>query len=190
MGPPSRSVLIVTTLINSWLLMQIIHESGHVLAGLLTGAEIQRVVLHPSTISRTDLAANPLPLLVCWAGPAFGAVAPLSLWLATRRFLPGAADWFQFLAGFCLIANGAYIAVGAQDQIGDAGDLLKYGSPAWLLLLFGLVTIPAGLRLWHGLGKSFGVGRHAQPVPWRTAIISLTVLLVILLSELILSPVS
>jgi hypothetical protein len=48
----------------SWLLMQAVHESGHVLGARLGGGTVAQVVLHPLTISRTDLAANPHPLLV------------------------------------------------------------------------------------------------------------------------------
>jgi hypothetical protein len=64
----------------------------------------------------------------------------------------------RFFAGFCLIANGAYIAAGSFQSIGDAGDLLHHGTPIWMLWLFGIVTIPAGLLMWNGLGKHFGLG--------------------------------
>ena len=54
----------LTTGVAAWLGMQQVHELGHVIGALVTGAQIESVVLHPLTISRTDLAHNPLPLVV------------------------------------------------------------------------------------------------------------------------------
>jgi Peptidase M50B-like len=67
----NQIVLILSTVLGSWLGMQAIHESGHVFGAWLTGGRVTRVVLHPLTISRTDLAHNPSPLAVVWAGPVF-----------------------------------------------------------------------------------------------------------------------
>ena len=150
--------LIVSTLVTSWLGMQALHESGHVLGALVTGAEVKRVVLHPLTISRTDLGKNPHPLAVVWAGPIIGVMIPLTFcgivsWLQ----MPGAFV-FRFVAGFCCVANGAYIAYGSMDGIGDCGEMLRNGSPMWHLWLFGVCTIPVGFMIWHGQGKYFGLG--------------------------------
>ena len=68
-----KAVLIGSTVLGSWLGMQAVHESGHALAARLTGGRVARVVLYPLTISRTDLADNPHPLAVAWAGPVVGA---------------------------------------------------------------------------------------------------------------------
>lgn len=182
-----QAVLMLTTAISVWLLMQAIHELGHVIGGFLSGAELRRVVLHPLTISRTDFGHNPSPLFVCWMGPLFGAISPLLLWQISSWQRLRCRFWLQFLAGFCLIANGAYLAVGVHEGIGDAGDLIRYGSTAWQLYLFGAVTIPAGLLLWNGLGASFGLGRNAVPVTWRAAIYSLGLLIVVIAAELLLT---
>jgi hypothetical protein len=160
-----RLALIVSTLLASWLAMQAVHELGHVSGAWLTGGRVARVVLHPATISRTDLTENPHPLAVAWCGPLVGAVMPLLLWLlAAGRRLPGTFV-LRFFAGFCLIANGAYLAAGAWAGIGDAGDLLRHGSPTWCLWLFGVVAVPAGLRLWHRQGRHFGLGAEPDHVP-------------------------
>jgi Peptidase M50B-like len=76
-----QAVLILSTLVGSWLGMQDVHELGHVLAAWLTGGRVAKVVLDPLTISRTDLAENPRPLIVTWGGPILGVFLPLALWL-------------------------------------------------------------------------------------------------------------
>src|SRR4029077_4923338 len=124
----------------------------------LTGGRVERVVLYPLTISRTDLAENPDPLLVAWAGPVFGAIAPVLVWLAARLARIPGAFVLRFFAGFCLLANGLYIGVGSFDGIGDCGDLLRNGAPNWHLWLFGALTAPIGLWLWHRQGPHFGLG--------------------------------
>jgi hypothetical protein len=153
-----QGILIISVLMGSWLGMQAVHESGHVLAALLSGGRVAKVVLHPLTISRTDLAYNPSPLLVVWAGPIFGITLPLALWSVSALLrLPGTFV-LRFFAGFCLIANGAYIGCGSFDRVGDCGEMLRHGSALWQLWLFGAVTVPAGLWLWQGQGSHFGLG--------------------------------
>lgn len=159
-----RSILITTTLLASWLGMQAVHELGHVTGARLTGGEVERVVLHPLTISRTDLSSNPQPLVVVWAGPVIGVLLPLAAWALTA-----AGNWrgsflLRFFAGFCLIANGLYISLGSLGAIGDCGEMLRRGSALWQLWLFGIVTTPAGFWLWHGQGKHFGLGQTPEPI--------------------------
>ena len=162
--------LITTFLLFCWLAMQTVHELGHVLGAWATGGEVMRLMLHPLSISRTDVMPNPRPLIVCWAGPLTGAASPVIACLIARLARCPGQSLFRFFAGFCLIANGLYIGVGAFDGIGDAGDLLRLGTPMWLLIGFGLTTAPAGLWMWHGLGKSFA------SADWRTAWISAALL--------------
>src|SRR5262245_25368228 len=153
-----QALLILGTLLATWLGMQAVHEFGHVLGAWLSGGRVARVVLHPLTLSRTDLADNPDPLTVVWAGPVVGVLLPLAAWgVAVVLRLPW-AYLPRFFAGFCLVANGAYIGGGSFDRLGDAGEMLRHGSPAWLLWLFGAVTVPAGLWLWHRQGRHFGLG--------------------------------
>jgi len=151
-------VLIVSAVLGSWLGMQAVHESGHVIAAWLSGGRVNRVVLYPLTISRTDLVENPHPLLVVWAGPLGGCLLPLLAWGIVALFRQPWVYLPRFFAGFCLIANGAYIAVGAFGLIGDAGEMLRHGSPLWSLLVFGIVAISVGLGLWHRQGSHFGLG--------------------------------
>ena len=175
-----QSILIVSVLLGSWLGMQAVHESGHVLGAYLTGGRVAKVVLHPLTISRTELSDNPRPLLVVWAGPVLGVLLPLTLWgIATCLRLPGAFV-LRFFAGFCLIANGAYIAGGSFDRIGDCGEMLRHGSAPWHLWLFGAATVPAGFWLWHRQGAHFGLGNAGAQVSAGVAYSSLVVCMVLL----------
>src|SRR5438093_41686 len=89
-------LLIGSTVLGSWLGMQAVHESGHVLGAWLTGGRVERVVLHPLTISRTDLAENPHPLIVVWAGPVVGVLVPLVLWAVATAFQVPVAFLFRF----------------------------------------------------------------------------------------------
>jgi hypothetical protein len=173
-------VLIGSTVLGSWLGMQAIHESGHVLLAWLTGGGVARVVLHPLTISRTDLADNPHPLLVVWGGPVIGVAVPVLLWaVAAVIRLPGAFV-LRFFAGFCLLANGLYIGIGSLDRIGDCGEMLRHGSEPWQLWLFGAVTAPIGLWLWHRQGPHFGLGQAGGQVNRGVAYGSLGVCLALL----------
>ena len=151
-------VLVTSTVLGSWLGMQAVHELGHVVGAWLTGGRVARIVLHPLTISRTDLAENPHPLFVVWSGPALGVLLPVVAWAAVARLRMPGRYVLRFFAGFCLIANGAYIAGGSFDRIGDCGEMLRHGSPIWHLWLFGAVAVPAGVALWHRQGPHFGLG--------------------------------
>jgi hypothetical protein len=138
--------------------MQAVHELGHVLGAWATGARVTQVVLTPTTVSRTDVADNSRPLIVVWSGPIVGVGLPVLFWsVAQVARLPGAFV-LRFFAGFCFVANGLYIGLGSFGRIGDCGEMLRHGSAIWQLWLFGAVTVPIGLALWHRQGQSFGLG--------------------------------
>ena len=130
---------------GSWLGMMAVHESGHALGALLTGGHVQRIVLPILGFSRTDVSPNLNPLLEVWAGPVWGCVVPLSILLIARRPWP---IW-RFFAGFCLIANGSYLAVGWSMHAGDAWELVRLGMPRSLLTGVGLIGVSTGLFIWH-----------------------------------------
>lgn len=173
-------VLIGSTVVGSWLGMQAVHESGHVLGALLTGGRVTQVVLNPMTISRTDLAENPHPLVVVWSGPVVGIAAPLLFWGVAAAARLRWAFVLRFFAGFCLLANGLYIGVGSFDHVGDCGEMLRRGSELWHLWLFGAATAPAGLWLWHRQGPHFGLGPAQGQVSRRAGYGSLVVCLALL----------
>lgn len=138
----------------SWLGMMAVHELGHVLAAMMTGGTVERVVLHPLDISRTDVSPNPSPTMVVWGGPLAGVLLPVLCWLAIPARFPWPRGLAQFFAGFCLIANGAYIGLGSLAKIGDCGEMLRHGTTIGWLWLFGALTMPAGFWLWHRLGDA------------------------------------
>lgn len=118
-------LLIASTLVLSWLGMQAVHELGHVLGAWAGGETVSRVVLHPLIISRTDASHDRHPLLVVWGGPILGSLLPLVVLGITRLIRSGFFYLFQFFAGFCLVANGAYVGVGSFGGVGDAGELVR-----------------------------------------------------------------
>jgi hypothetical protein len=93
--------------------------------------------------------------------------------------------WLRFFAGFCSIANGAYVGFGALTHDGDGGDMIRSGSPVAALITFALVAVPVGLAAWHRLGAQFGVGDGARPIGWHTALASLAVLFTVVAAETI-----
>lgn len=158
----AKLVLIVSSALTYWLLMMPIHELGHVFHALATGGRVVRVVLHPPAFSRTDISPNPFPLAVVCGGPIWGSILPVLLWLAWRSTrLPG-AKWWQGLAGFCMIANGLYIASGIAIPAGDTEDLLRLGVPVWALVGTGMPAIAIGFWIIHRMGRHFGI---ADSVP-------------------------
>jgi Peptidase M50B-like len=180
-------ILITATLTASWLGMQAVHEFGHVVGAWSSGGKVAEVVLHPATISYTRLVENPSPLLVVWMGPLVGVAIPVVAWAIARRTkLP---EWyiFQFFAGFCLVANGAYLAFGSFNRVGDTGELLRHGTPIALLWLFGLITIPYGFWLWNGLGPHFGLGAGRGQVNRSAAYTVLALLVAVVSLELALN---
>ena len=172
-----------------WLLMMAVHELGHVVGIVSTGGTVEKVVLHPLAISRTDAAVNPHPLIVVWAGPLIGVLLPLVLTAIAAASRFRWAYLLRFFSGFCLIANGCYIGVGSFGRIGDDGDMLRNGSPMWTLWLFGFLTVPVGLYLWNGLGSNFGLDLAKGKVDHRAAYMCLGLFLLTLALEMALSSI-
>ncbi|MBN1911255.1 MAG: M50 family metallopeptidase [Pirellulales bacterium] len=172
-----EQILLITTFVGfSWLAMQAVHELGHVVGAWVTGGRVERVVLHPAVFSQTDLAANPHPLLVVWAGPVVGVVLPLCVFLLAQAYRAPGVYLFRWFAGFCLIANGVYIAFGPSHGGADSGVMTAHGTARGVMVLFGLATVPLGLYLWHRQGPHFGLGPSQGQVN-RTATVASTLLL-------------
>jgi hypothetical protein len=167
--------------------MQVVHEFGHVLGAWATGGKVVKVVLSPVVFSRTEVAPNPHPLTVVWAGPVVGCLLPaLALLIAKAARCP-VIYLFRFFAGFCFVANGVYIAGGSFLKSADPGNMLQFGSPQWSLILFGSVAFSIGLFLWHRQGVYFGFSESGGKVHPLATVASLTSLTLLVLAELIYS---
>jgi len=151
-GAILKSLGIAVLLYATWVGMMAVHELGHCVHAWVSGGVIRRVSIPLLGFSQTFFRFNPHPHFVVWGGPIWGSVLPLLLLLLVPRRWSTARNLVQFFAGFCLIANGAYLGVGWTMGVGDAGDLLWHGTPAWVLVAFGVVAVSAGLYLWHLLG--------------------------------------
>jgi len=137
-----------------WFGMLAVHELGHVLAAWSSGATVERVVLLP--ISRTDTSNVESPLFVYGAGAVIGVALPVLIWLTVCGFRWKMVYLFRFFAGFCLVANGAYIG-SDFSVIGptDAGLLIEHGANRLALILFGMLCVSVGLFLWHEQSRFF-----------------------------------
>lgn len=157
-------ILIISILWIGWLTMMLVHETGHVLGAIASGGTIRQVVWHPMVLSRTDVEPNPHPLIELWAGPIVGSLLPLIAASICLAFRLRTAYLIWVVAGFCLIANGAYIGIGAFDPVGDARELIAHGMSRWPLALFGFIAATAGVWTWHRISPHLGFGSTPVPV--------------------------
>ena len=178
-------VLILSFLAFAWLAMQAVHECGHIVAALATGGRVEKVVLHPFALSRTDVAPNPHPLPVVWAGPLFGSALPVLAWAFVCRCRAPFVVLWRFFAGFCLVANGVYLVGGSFARGADPGDLMRLGVPQAVLVAVGLVGSVCGLWLWHRQGHYFGLGDSGGQVQSGAVVASVLLLAAIATGEFI-----
>jgi len=178
-----QALLIAATTVASWLLMMAFHECGHVLNGWLSGATLLHVDLPPWGFSRTDFSENPHPLFTAWGGVVTGCLLPLTIFLCVRAALPRYTYLARWFAGFCLIANGAYLIGGIlhEGRADDGGVILQNGGAPWQLAFVSIPAVALGLYLWNGLGPNFGLGAGNGNVDHRAAV-TMTVLLLVIVS--------
>jgi hypothetical protein len=184
--------LIFSTIAFSWLAMQVVHEFGHVAHTWLSGGRVERVILHPLEISRTDVSPNPHPQFVAWGGPVWGSLIPLGTHLVLRQCRWSRAWMSAFFAGFCLIANGGYLLGGSLFPVGDARTLLDNGAPRLTLVIFGIAGLASGLCFWNGLGKHFGLGHSISkidnPAAWGMSVCAVALIIVEVLLATLVEP--
>ena len=149
----SRLLKYLLILYACWFGMMAVHETGHVLGAWITGGKVARVELPMLGFSRTDVRINPHPLFETSAGPVFGWLAPHGVVIALRLARRKPTNLLRFFAGFCAVVNGGYIGAGAFMPVGDALVMKMLGTPVWVLGLFGIVAMTAGLYEWHLLGR-------------------------------------
>lgn len=182
-----QAILVSTFLCFSWLAMQVVHEAGHVIGASVTGAQVTHVALHPLIFSRTEIGSNPHPLIVVWSGAILGSAIPMLAFVLARALQFRGLYLFRFFAGFCCVVNGVYIACFPSDGLADSGVMALYGTPRWVMILFGLCTVPLGLFLWHRQGPYFGMGIAKGRVNRGSVIASSLMLATVVAAELILN---
>ena len=136
----ARILRFLVLLAASWVVMTMTHEMGHVVGGWCSGGQLQTVDLLPWHLPYSLFNPNPKPLVTLWCGPILGVVVPLGLAFVIRR------DWSWFVAGFCALANGVYLALAwfSDDRFLDTPQLLEHGAnPLWIGL-YCLLTIGFG----------------------------------------------
>ena len=147
---PVRILIALVACYSTWLGMMLVHELGHIVGAWLTGGRVISVSIPPLGFSQTIIHPNPYELVVVWCGPALGTLIPLLvllIWLsANRRKAP---EVLKFFTGFCAIANGAYIGLGWLRHAGDAGDMMRLGTPVSAMSIFGVACFIIGLICWH-----------------------------------------
>lgn len=152
--PRSRSLLVriliaIVVCYASWLGMLCVHELGHMIGAWISGGRVISISLPLLGFSQTIVHPNPHELFVVWCGPVFGAAIPSAILIGWRALRRSAANILRFFTGFCLIANGAYIGLGWIRRAGDAGDMMRLGTPLSAMIAFGAACVAAGLMCWH-----------------------------------------
>ncbi|WP_146403799.1 hypothetical protein [Planctomycetes bacterium CA13] len=109
--------------------MTFTHEMGHIIGGWIGGATLIDFTLAPWRLPYSLHSPDPLPLLTLWAGPVLGVLIPVIFASLVRR------RWAWFIADFCLLANGVYLAVAwwSGDRFLDTPRLIQAGAyPLWI----------------------------------------------------------
>lgn len=120
--------------------MTFTHELGHILAGWSCGGTLRSADLRPWHLPYSIFDPDPHPLVTLWGGPALGVVLPLGVALLVRR------PWIWFIAYFCLLANGAYLAAAwvSGDRYLDTPQLLRHGAHPAIVAMYCLLAIGFG----------------------------------------------
>jgi hypothetical protein len=127
-------------LLASWTVMTFTHEIGHVVGGWLSGATLVDLELMPWQLPYSLHQPDPNPLVTLWSGPLLGILIPLGIATLLRR------QFADFIANFCLLANGTYIGVAwlSSDRFLDTNRLLDAGASPISIALYCAVTIGFG----------------------------------------------
>lgn len=135
-----RIVNFVLLLAASWVVMTFTHETGHIIGGMVSGATLTDLDLAPWRMPYSLHSPDPHPLVTLWAGPLSGVGAPIILAAFIRK------RWAWFVADFCLIANGGYLALAwmSGDRFLDTPRLLDAGANPATIVLYCIVTLGAG----------------------------------------------
>ncbi len=120
--------------------MTLVHESGHLICGWLCGGTLLSADLLPWHLPYSIFEPDPHPLVTLWGGPVLGVAIPFSIAALFRL------DWLWFIAYFCMLANGSYLATAwfTGDRYLDTTKLLQHGAHSWSIGIYCLLTIGFG----------------------------------------------
>lgn len=135
-----RILNFVALLIASWVVMTVTHETGHLIGGFMGGATLTDFDLAPWRLPYSLHSPDPYPLLTLWGGPFFGVLFPVAIAALISRC------WAWFVADFCLLANGGYLALAwfSGDRFLDTTRLLDAGTPPSSIVIYCIATIGIG----------------------------------------------
>ncbi len=116
------------------------HEIGHIIGGICGGGTLRSADLYPWRLPYSIFEPDPNPLVTLWCGPILGVLIPIGCALLIRR------DWMWFIANFCLLANGLYIALAwiSGDRYLDTIRLLDQGAHPLYIALYVVLTAGFG----------------------------------------------
>ena len=136
----ARVLHFVGLMVVSWCVMTFTHEMGHIVGGSCCGGSLKTADLYPWHLPYSIFDPDPMPLVTLWCGPILGVLVPLAIAFAVRR------DWMWFIANFCVIANGAYLATAwfSTDRFLDTPELLRHGAHPVTLGIYCLLTLGFG----------------------------------------------
>jgi hypothetical protein len=124
----------------SWCAMTFTHESGHVVGGWAGGGTLREAHLWPWELPYSTFDPDPRPLVTLWCGPLLGVAVPLAFAGIARR------PWAWFVAHFCLLANGSYLAIAwaTGDRLLDTPKMLEKGASTTLIAAYCVLAIGVG----------------------------------------------
>jgi hypothetical protein len=136
----NRYFIFVLLLAMSWFVMTLTHECGHIVGGILCGATLTDFDLAPWRMPYSLHSPDPHPLITLWAGPLIGVGIPLTAASIIR------SSWAWFIADFCLLANGSYLALAwlSGDRFLDTPRLLAAGAHPASIVIYCALTIGLG----------------------------------------------
>jgi hypothetical protein len=120
--------------------MTFTHEMGHIIGGTCCGGSLRSADLLPWHLPYSIFEPDPFPLVTLWAGLLIGVLVPVVFAMIFQR------DWMWFIANFCVLANGAYIATAwfSGDRYLDTPKLLEHGASPITIAIYCLLTIGFG----------------------------------------------
>lgn len=135
-----RMIAFTLLLVLSWIVMSFLHELGHLIGGWWGGGTLVACELAPWRLPYSLHSPDPNPRLTLWAGPLVGVILPAAAALIIRR------RWATFIADFCLIANGSYLATAwlAGDRLLDTPRMLAAGIHPLAIAIYCAITIGIG----------------------------------------------